>query len=236
MESISIITPVLRPEASYLEELAASIAAQSLGVTEWVVVSQGDHQGITEMILVASTLAYRHIALAAPIGAAAARNMALAATRSRWICPVDADDWLPAESIKTQVASLACHPDARWCIGAGTTVDADGSTEEWPNHLLGFLRRGALTKDMARSDAMPSIPVAGLFDREAVVSVGGWPALPVSEDLLLKLRLSASYPGVGVPSSTYFYRRSVQGQLTSRADYALMNDLSRTFIEQVPLM
>jgi hypothetical protein len=112
--TVSVITPCYE-QAAFLPDAVASMLDQTFTDWELVVVDDGSPD---ETATVAQGLidrfASRRIALIrqANAGVSAARNAGIAATRGRFILPLDADDRLDPEMLAACVAELDARPDA----------------------------------------------------------------------------------------------------------------------------
>lgn len=96
---VSVITPVYN-SARFLEEVVSSVAAQTLGDWEMVIVDDGstDDSADSARALASRERRIRFSALDANRGAAVARNTAIELARGRYIAFLDSDDkWLPTK-------------------------------------------------------------------------------------------------------------------------------------------
>lgn len=123
-------------------------------------------------------------------GVSAARNLGVAATRSRWIAFLDSDDeWLP-DKLAEQIGHLRRHPDCRlvhcdeiW-IRRGVRVNPG--------------RRHAKSGGFIFERCLPLCvisPSAALMERTLFEEAGGFDEeLPACEDYALWLRICSRWP------------------------------------------
>jgi glycosyltransferase involved in cell wall biosynthesis len=117
---ITVITPFLNA-GSYLAEAIASVRAQTIGGWEMVIVDDGStDQSAADAIEAARADPRIRLMRREPdrgLGAAAARNLALAEARGDYVCFLDADDVFLPHKIERQAAILDRHADAAMVYG-----------------------------------------------------------------------------------------------------------------------
>lgn len=113
---VSVIMPVYNA-AGFLEETIASVSAQSLTDWELLVVDDGSSDGSADILarLAASDPRIRPLSSGGNQGAGAARNLAMAAARGRYLAFLDADDLWHPEKLTRQVAAMAATGAAFSC-------------------------------------------------------------------------------------------------------------------------
>ena len=126
---ISVIVPVRDAEAT-LDETLASIASQSLGDWEAVVVDDGSAD---ESLAIARAWARREgriVVLTHPggenLGRGATRNTAIAAARSEFCAFLDADDALLPDALASYLEAFGAHPEAGVVYGQAA-IFGDGA-------------------------------------------------------------------------------------------------------------
>jgi hypothetical protein len=212
--TISLLTPLDPARSGWLEDLAADVEALRLRLTgevEWVVCLDGP--GAVDLPAAVS------VTVRLPIhgGIATARTAALTAASGDWVIPVDGDDRLDLDGTASLAAELtsAATADLGWL--AASRVLMDGTPTP---HTLGVRRRwevGELAE--AWTAPFPFHPNTLAVRRPLAVGAGGWPALPVNEDLAFILAVSEDSPGLSVEHVLTRYR-SWEGQTVSSPAYA----------------
>lgn len=108
---VSVVTPVFNAGAA-LEQALASVTGQSFPDWEHVVVDDGSTDGVTRRILDAAPSHPRVVVVRSENrGPAAARNLAVARARGRYLLALDADDYL-APSFLARTVPLLEHDGA----------------------------------------------------------------------------------------------------------------------------
>ena len=109
--AVSIVTPVFNAGPA-LEQMFASVSAQTFSDWEHVVVDDGSTDPATRRILdAASSRPKVTIVRVENGGPARARNRALEDARGRYILPLDADDYLHTSCLARTVPVLETEPD-----------------------------------------------------------------------------------------------------------------------------
>ena len=126
MPLVSVVMPVYNGE-KYLAEAIESILAQTFTDFEFIIVDDGSQDGTAEIIRSyrARDERIRLIAFQSNMGAADARNRAMAAASGEFIAAMDSDDVCLPQRLEKQVDHLRRHP-AIGLLGAGAqAVDED---------------------------------------------------------------------------------------------------------------
>lgn len=128
-ETVSVVIPA-HNAAAFLAEAVASVRAQTVPVTEIIVVDDGSTDATPAVIAALGVRSLRK----EKGGAAAARNRGAELATGEWLAFLDADDlWLPGK----QAAQLACalaepRPDVVFGLGCNFLVAPDGTRQEQP--------------------------------------------------------------------------------------------------------
>jgi len=189
---VSVILPVYNG-AGFLREAIASVLDQDYPEKELIVIDDGSSDGSAD---IAAAISGVQLIRRANAGVAAARNVALAASRGAYIAFIDHDDqWLPGKLTK-QVGFLNAHPEMAYVVAREKLVLDEGTA------LPQWARPEALTQDLVAY--IPSVLVArrwafdrvGHFDESYVngsdtdwfyrVKDAGFPSGVVDETLLLR--------------------------------------------------
>lgn len=223
MEALaSLITPtqLAANRIGFLLELHESIvaAAPRFGF-EWVIAVDGAVQAeLPESI--AKDRRVRVIRTGRSVGAAGARNLALATVNTRFVTSVDDDDLLPQNSLDHRVEALLAYPECGWCAGLLTDLFADGSTSVWDCPAKrGDNKPGDVWRAWGEPEGIfPFGPTTMLALTESVKAVGGWQGLPQGEDFGLVMAITSSEAGHMLDESVYLYRKHSE-QMTRTHDF-----------------
>jgi len=110
---ISCIVPVYNG-AAYIKDALDSIAAQTLGVVETIVVDDGSTDETATVVSEASgpiTYVYQDNA-----GPAAARNTGIELAQAEFVAFLDADDMWHPEKLARQAARFHARPELEYCL------------------------------------------------------------------------------------------------------------------------
>ena len=189
---ISVITPVHAPSAEYLPDAYRSLKAQELPdgwQWQWVIQADGETNLITPHLPDDPRIDFgqgRHG------GPGVARTLALSRAHGEYIKVLDADDILTPGSLTRDLTVLNEKPDIGWTTSRVLDLLPDGSTigfDQDPPE--GRLDRGVVFKHWRTHDYRAQVHPATLcVRRELLLALGGWMALPASEDTGLLLSLN----------------------------------------------
>jgi glycosyltransferase involved in cell wall biosynthesis len=221
MNVLSVVTAVHRPARDYLGSAYESLADQKLpsGWTwEWCIQEDGPDVGAREALSAPDDARIR-IGSSRVGGPGVARTMAFARSTGSLIKVLDADDVLAEGVLARDIAVLTEHPEVGWTtcrvldlMPDGSTVGYDGDPEP------GVIPRGAVFSYW-RTTRRPQVHPASLCARRELVNLlGGWMAIPASEDTGLLTALSVLTPGYFVPDVGMRYRRH-ESQSTNHPDH-----------------
>lgn len=233
---MTVLTGAWSPDLGLLMEAGASVANASAEELNWLIclddaasssVAVPDVRDAAIAAVAGSRVAVEVEALPFRAGAGGTRTVALAKVRTDWVAVLDADDLLTEGSLDVQLSLLDADPAARWAIGAGETLNPDGTRVLWPHSLPAQVPAGLVARCARLTGALPSIPIAGVWSSDLIRSLGGWQGLPRDEDTSLKLAATSVVDGCATPSSVYVYRRGVAGQATASAKFAEAGSLCR---------
>lgn len=210
MPLISVLTPVHRAGAGYLDETLASVRSQVLPSgweLEWVVQEDGPASEIVDRLSGADEV--RYAANGAKFGAAATRNLALSRVRGALTQNLDADDLLLPGAVAALIAAFHSHSGVHWGVGQADDLLPDGSRASFPPDLpLGVVGAGVVNAWAAAHGGNWPIHCAGAMYRTASLrAVGGWAGAPADEDVIMFAALSEITDGWFDPSLTWLYRQ-----------------------------
>jgi glycosyltransferase involved in cell wall biosynthesis len=221
---ISIVTPVQAGRHDFLLDAYRSLAEQELPdgwVWEWLVQEDGNtgialHDLPDDPRIKAGTGRTGR----APM----ARNLVLSRATGVIVRTLDADDVFTMGALRRDIETLSTHPEIGWCVSPGWICTRMGvsfrvrviqrrADTAWP-HCRG-LSRGLATGRRYDTAAYSDL----------VRALGGWPALPASEDVGLLLACEAISPGwmLGEPS---VHHRKWSGQSTAEPSFQDKSELA----------
>jgi glycosyltransferase involved in cell wall biosynthesis len=215
---VSVITPVFAPAADHLADAYASLIAQDMPsgwAWEWVVQEDGQTGEVAGLLpddARISAGASRHG------GPGVARTMALARAGGELVKVLDADDQLTLGALAREIAVMNEHPHVGWTTARVLDLLPDGSTLGFDfDPPEGLIARGQVLEHWRNHDHRAQVHPATLcLRRELLIRLGGWMALPASEDTGLLLAANAISDGYFVAEAGLLYRKW-PGQSTSQA-------------------
>lgn len=215
--TVSIITPVYGDSAQYLKDAYRSLTEQDMPDGwdwEWLVQEDGKTGLLDGALPVDSRISPgtgRHG------GPATARNLALARANGDLVKALDADDMLIPGALARDIAVLTEHPEIGWTTSRlldllpdGTTIGFEHDPPEGP------IPRGAVLHHWRTHNHRAQVHPASLcIRRDLLLALGGWMALPASEDTGLLLAANAVTTGYFIAQPSLYYRKW-PGQTTSQ--------------------
>lgn len=220
MRMISVITAVYDPEPHHLLEAYRSLASQQLPdgwAWEWLVQEDG-RTGVAASVLPAddrvSHGSGRHG------GVAITRNLALSRARGELVKNLDQDDVLTAGVLARDIAAIGSG--AGWTTSRALDLMPDGSLVAFdgdPAH--GRLEPGVVL-DLWRQNGfrLPVHPTTMCLRRDLAVMLGGWMAVPGSDDTGLLIAASVLSCGFFESAVGLHYRKwPGQGSTEGSAHY-----------------
>ncbi|MFC8015008.1 glycosyltransferase [Streptomyces cinereoruber] len=214
---ISVLTAVHSGARPFLASAYASLAAQHLPEGwEWEWCVQEDGDTVDSASVLPTPLDPRiHIAAARGGGPAVTRTMALARSTGSLIRVLDADDELTAGALARDIEVLTSHQEIGWTTCRVVDLLPDGSTVGFEGDPApGVIAQGEVLTHW-REHRRPQVHPATLCARrDLVMALGGWLAIPASEDTGLLTALSVIAPGWFHPETGLRYRKH-PGQTTN---------------------
>ena len=209
---LTLLTPVAERAPQWLGELADDVAELRRRVgrehrIEWIVCADG------ASFVTAPGASATHVGWAG--GAAVARTRALSVAQGEWVLPMDADDRIDIDGVTAVLAILlGVSSDVGWAGAARVLVDG------WTIEQSHVPERQWAIGDLAAHWRSPFAfhPNSIFVRREIALQVGGWPALPVNEDLGFALLVGEAAAGITLPTTVTRYR-AWPGQTVAQPDY-----------------
>ncbi|KOV91971.1 glycosyltransferase [Streptomyces sp. NRRL B-3648] len=195
----------------------ASLCAQRMPAGwewDWVVQQDGTTGEVRPHVPDDARVSFRQ---GRPGGPGVARTIALARAEGAYVKVLDADDQLTPGALARDVAVLEADPTVGWTTSRVLDLLPDGSTADFPGDPDdGPIERGTVLDRWKRNDfRAPVHPASLCVRRELLIALGGWMALPASEDTGLLLALDAVSRGWFTAEAGLLYRKW-EGQVTGR--------------------
>jgi len=225
--AVSVIMPVFNQDA-WLGAAIDSVRSQRLTDWELLIVDDGGSDGsraIMERYGALDSSRIRILAHAggARRGAAASRNLAIAAARGRYLAFLDADDRYGREKLAEEVRMLDAAPEAAMLYGPALWRWQDGRRADRVDRIgvaVGEVHRPPELAWRILLDKEGDIPCicAVLIRREAVLAAGGFEeAFRLYEDQTLWAKLFLRYGVLVSPSAHSIYRQH-EGSTSAHAE------------------
>ncbi|MEU7578669.1 glycosyltransferase [Streptomyces sp. NPDC041068] len=217
---IIVVTAVHAPSARFLPDAYASLRAQELpGDWEWrwLIQEDGTSDDVAPYVPDDERVTFRQ---GRPGGPGVARTMALAHADGAYVKVLDADDRLTPGALARDLAALEGDPGLGWATSRALDLLPDGSTVGFPGDPgHGPIERHTVLEHWEANDHRAQVHPATLFvRRELLLALGGWMALPASEDTGLLLALNSVARGWFSSEVGLLYRKW-EGQVTGQAPH-----------------
>lgn len=209
MPTISVITPSYAPVSSQLTEAYDSLRSQELPEDwelEWVVQEDGKTGAAQEILPTEDWITH---GTGRRGGVAICRNLALSRARGELIKNLDQDDVLTPGVLSRDIDVLTSSSEVQWTTSRVLDLLPDGSTVGFeadppPGRLEpGFVRQHWRNHNYR----LPVHPTTICIRRSLAVALGGWMAVPGSDDTGLLVAASAISPGWFSPEPGLLYRK-----------------------------
>ncbi|MGW2375592.1 glycosyltransferase family 2 protein [Kitasatospora sp. NPDC001683] len=215
---VTVITAVYGPSAEYLADAYKSLLDQDLPDGwdwQWVIQQDGETDDVAPHVPDDARISFgqgRHGR------AGMARTMGLSRATGQFVKVLDADDQLPAGTLARDVAVLTSRPDVAWTTSRVLDLLPDGSTVGFDQDPpAGPIERGEVLSHWKAHDFRAQVHPATLcVRRDLLLALGGWMALPASEDTGLLMSLNAVSRGWFIEETGLLYRKW-PGQSTHQA-------------------
>ncbi|GHG60458.1 glycosyltransferase family 2 protein [Streptomyces griseocarneus] len=231
---IIIVTAVHGPSAHHLPDAYKSLCAQELPdgwEWHWLIQEDGETEDVSPHLPDDERVTFRQGRHGGP---GVARTMALANADGDYVKILDADDQLASGALARDLAVLERDTSIGWTTSRVLDLMPDGSTigfDQDPED--GPIERGAVLEHWRAHNYRAQVHPATLcVRRDLLLALGGWMALPASEDTGLLLALDAVSRGYFTREVGLLYRKW-PGQATGQAAHtdAVERDTRMAVIE-----
>ena len=217
---ITVVTAVHAPSAKFLPEAYKSLCEQELPdgwEWQWLIQEDGKTDVVRPYVPDDERVTFRQ---GRPGGPGVARTIALAHAEGEYVKVLDADDQLTPGALARDLAALEADHTIGWATSRVLDFLPDGSTVGFPGDPdNGPIERGAVLDFWKANGFRAQVHPATLFvRRDLLVALGGWMALPASEDTGLLLALNAVSRGWFTEEVGLLYRKW-EGQVTGQASH-----------------
>ncbi|MGK5731465.1 glycosyltransferase family 2 protein [Streptomyces sp. URMC 124] len=215
---IIIVTAVHGPSAHHLNDAYKSLCDQELPEGwewHWVIQEDGKTDDVAPFVPDDEQVTFRQGRSGGP---GVARTMALAHADGDYVKILDADDQLPPGALARDIAVLERDPSIGWTTSRVLDLMPDGSTvgfDQDPED--GPIEPGSVLAHWQEHNYRAQVHPATLcVRRDLLLALGGWMALPASEDTGLLLALDAVSRGWFTREVGLLYRKW-PGQATGQS-------------------
>ncbi|KNE79651.1 glycosyltransferase [Streptomyces fradiae] len=214
---IIVVTPVHAPSAHFLGDAYKSLAEQELPdgwEWRWIIQEDGTTDEVAPHVPDDPRVTFRQ---GRPGGPGIARTIALAHANGEYVKVLDVDDQLMPGALARDLTVLEGDPEIGWVTSRVLDLLPDGSTAGFDSDPeRGPIERGAVLEHWKAHDYRAQVHPASLcIRRDLLLALGGWMALPASEDTGLLLALNAVSRGWFIRDYGLLYRKW-PGQMTSQ--------------------
>ena len=215
---IIVVTAVHAPSAKFLPDAYKSLCDQELPEGwdwHWLIQEDGKTDEVAPFVPADERVSFRQGRAGGP---GVARTMALAHADGEYVKVLDADDQLPPGALARDLAALEADRSIGWATSRVLDLLPDGSTAGFPGDPEhGPIERQVVVDYWASHDYRAPVHPATLFvRRDLLIALGGWMALPASEDTGLLLALNSVARGWFSSEVGLLYRKW-EGQATGQA-------------------
>ncbi|MGW0825425.1 glycosyltransferase family 2 protein [Streptomyces sp. NPDC002845] len=220
---VIIVTAVHAPSAPFLPDAHKSLCEQELPdgwEWHWVVQEDGRTDAVAPYVPDDTRVTFRQGRPDRPGGPGVARTLALAHADGEYVKVLDADDRLAPGALARDLAALEGNTAIGWATSRALDLMPDGSTVGFPGDPEnGPIERGAVLDFWKANGFRTQVHPATLFvRRDLLLALGGWMALPASEDTGLLLALNSVSRGWFSREVGLLYRKW-DGQVTGQASH-----------------
>ncbi|WP_282685897.1 MULTISPECIES: glycosyltransferase [unclassified Streptomyces] len=217
---IIIVTAVHPPSAHFLPDAYKSLCEQELPdgwEWHWLIQEDGKTDQVAPHVPDDTRVTFHQGRAGGP---GVARMMAMAHADGDYVKVLDADDQLASGVLARDLAALEADASIGWATSRVLDFLPDGSTAGFPGDPEpGAIERGQVLEYWKANGFRAQVHPATLFVRkDLLLALGGWMALPASEDTGLLMALNATSRGWFSAEVGLLYRKW-PGQATSQPSH-----------------
>ncbi len=217
---LSVITSTCHPVADQLMAAYESLREQKLPSGwewEWIVQEDGRTYAAQEILPNDDRIKFgtgRHR------GVAITRNLGLARSRGSFIKNLDGDDILTPGVLDRDITILTAQDDVQWTTSRVLDLLPDGSTVGFDDPPSGRIEPGFVFNHWCSHNyRLPMHPTTICIRRELLTAIGGWMAVPGSDDTGMFVAASVLAPGYFHHDVGLLYRKW-PGQVSASAEHS----------------
>ena len=220
MNVISVVTPIHHPEPGHLKAAHESLRTQELPAgweLEWVLQEDGK-TGVAEKIIPAD--AWINFGEGRRNGVAITRNLALSRAGGSLVKNLDQDDMLTPGALARDIEVFEADPDVQWTTSRVLDLLPDGSLVGFDDDPPAGRLEPGIVLDYWRSHdfRLPVHPTTMVFRKPLLVALGGWMAVPGSDDT--GALIAASVISIGYfRAEVGLHYRKWPGQVSASAEH-----------------
>jgi len=236
--SVLTATTLAHERHAYLMELAEAIHELSKLVSlEWLVLIDGREHAHPEIVdLLEGVPGTRVITDPQRGGLFTARNRLACSAESEYVYFIDDDD-VPLPPAIATALDIAEQRRLAWVCGGVAELFPDGSTADFFPVGLAFghcmagdlMRAWQASLDANPTAACPLLITGGIFRRQALLDVGGFPAMRQAADLATVMRVTSAFDGWLTDAPLFLYRVHPD-QWTRSSDWWTIEEQERKLV------
>jgi glycosyltransferase involved in cell wall biosynthesis len=221
LRTFTIVTPIYSPDPEYLAAAYKSVVSQELPdgwQLEWVLQEDGSTGILGKLLPADSRLSLgdgRHG------GVALTRNLALGRSTGELVKNLDQDDVLTPGVVARDIAVMTENPDVGWTTSRVLDLLPDGSTVGFDNDPPhGRLEPGVVLDHWRTHNfRLPVHPTTICIRRPLLTAVGGWMAVPGSDDTGMMIAASVVSTGFFHSEVGLLYRKHEAQETAGTSHY-----------------
>jgi hypothetical protein len=223
---ITLVTAVHAPSAGYLPDAYESLKSQKLPADwdwQWIIREDGETKDVVPYVPADERVVFEQ---GRPGGPGVARTLALANAAGEYVRVLDSDDMLTPGALTRDIAALDQNPDIGWTTSRILDLLPDGSTAGFDQDPpQGPIEKGEVLEHWRTHGHIAQVhPVSLCVRRDLLIALGGWMALPASEDTGLLLSLNAVSRGWFTRDEPGLLYRKWPGQATAQPSHAAADE------------